>query len=69
MSATEMCVYVLRNTKDLETFVEEVSAVYDSKTVLALYNAATEEPFSFPDVKHTSKDKEDAFYNTFITSW
>jgi hypothetical protein len=46
----------LRNTKDLDTFVDEVSAVYDKKTLLALYNAATEE---------TSKSKEDMFYKKF----
>ena len=37
VNATELYVYRLRNTKDLETFVEEVSAVYDKKTLLALY--------------------------------
>ena len=36
VNATELYVYRLRNTKDLETFVEEVSAVYDKKTRLAL---------------------------------
>ena len=55
----------MRNTKDLETFVEEVSAVYDKKTLLALYNAATEEPFSFLYVKLTSKSKDDMFYKRF----
>ena len=36
VNATELYVYRLRNTKDLETFVEEVSAVCDKKTLLAL---------------------------------
>ena len=65
VNATELYVYRLRNTKDLETFVEEVSAVYDKKTLLALYNAATEEPFSFLYVKLTSKSKDDMFYKRF----
>ncbi len=65
VSATELYVYRLRNYKGLETFIEEVSAVYDKKTLLALYNAATEEPFSFPYVKLTSKSKEDMFYKKF----
>ncbi len=47
VNATELYVYCLKNTKDLDTFVDEVSAVYDNKTLLALYNAATEEPLSF----------------------
>ncbi len=45
--------------------MEEVSAVYDKKTLLALYNAATEEPFSFLYVKLTSKSKDDMFYERF----
>ncbi len=65
MNATELYVYRLRKTKDLETSVEEVSAVYDKKTLLALYNAATEEPFSFLYVKLTSKSKDEMFYRRF----
>ncbi len=41
VNARELYVYRLRNTKDLDTFIEEVSAVYDKKTLLALCNAAT----------------------------
>ena len=55
VNATELYVYRLRNTKDLDTFVDEVSAVYDKKTLLALYNTATEEPFSFLYVKLEQK--------------
>jgi hypothetical protein len=65
VNATELYVYRLRNTKDLETFVEDVSAVYDKKMLLALYSAATEEPFSFLYLKLTSKIKEDMFYKRF----
>jgi len=43
VNATELYVYRLRNYQDLETFVEEVSAVYDEKTLLELYNAATDD--------------------------
>ena len=32
---------------------------------MALYNAATEEPFSFLYVKLTSKTKDDMFYKRF----
>ncbi len=65
VNATELYVYRLRNYKDLETFVDEVSAVYDKKTLLPLYNAATEEPFSFLYVKLTRKKKDDLFYKRF----
>ena len=65
VNATELYVYRLRNTKDLDTFVDEVSAVYDKKTLLAMYQAATEEPFSFLYVKLTAKNKEDMFFKRF----
>ena len=55
----------MRYTTDLETFAEEVSAVCDKKTLLALYNAATEEPFSFLYAKLTAKNQEDTFYKNF----
>ena len=49
--------YRLLNYKDLETFIEEVSAVCDKKSLLALYNAATEEPFNFLYVKLTNEPR------------
>jgi hypothetical protein len=65
VNATELYVYRLRNYKDLDTFIEEVSAVYDKKTLLELYNVATEEPFSFLYVKLTAKNKDEMFFKRF----
>ena len=65
VNATELYVYRLRNTKDLDTFIDEVSAVYDKKTLLAMYKAATEEPFSVLYVKLCAKNKEDMFFKRF----
>jgi len=65
VNATELCVHRLRNYTDLETFIEEVSATCDKKTLLDLYNVATDEPFSFLYVKLTAKKKEDMFYVNF----
>jgi hypothetical protein len=61
VNATELCVYRLRNYKDLETFIEEVSATYDTKTPVDLYSVATDESFSFLYAKRTAKRKEDMF--------
>ena len=47
VNATELYVYRLRNYKDLETFIDEVSAVADKKTLLHIYKLATDEPYSF----------------------
>ena len=55
----------LRNYKDLETFIEEVSAVYDKKTLLQLYNTATSEPHAFLYVKLTAKNKDEMFFMNF----
>ena len=62
VNATELFVYRLRNTKDLDTLIEEVSAVLDKKTLLQLYNLATSEPHSFLYVKLTASNKNDMFY-------
>lgn len=64
-NATELYIYRLRNYRDLETFIEEVSALYPKKTLLELYNMATSEPYSFLYVNLRAKDKEDMFYMNF----
>ena len=61
VNATELYVYRLRNTKDLDTFIEEVSAVLDKKALLQLCNVATSEPHSFLYVKLTATNKNDMF--------
>lgn len=58
VNATELFVYRLRNMKDLDTFIDEVSAVMDKKTLLDLYHTATSEPYSFLYVKLTAKNKK-----------
>ncbi|MFM7981844.1 MAG: ATPase/DNA packaging protein, partial [Candidatus Fonsibacter sp.] len=55
VNATELFVYMLRNMKDLDTFIDEVSAVVDNNTLLNLYHTATAEPYSFLYVKLTAK--------------
>ena len=64
-NATELYIYRLRSNKDLETFIEEVSALYDKKTLLEIYNAATSEPYSFLYVNLRAKNKADMFYMNF----
>ena len=65
INATSLFVYRLRNYKDLESFIEEVSAVIDKKTLLELYNTATSEPYSFLYVNLVAKSKNDMFYIRF----
>ena len=60
---TNIFVYRLRNYGDLEGIIEELSAVYDKKTLLHIYiyiyiyHEAVDEPYSFLYVNLISKDK------------
>lgn len=65
VNATELFCYRLRNYKDLETLVDEVSAITDKKTILQIYNMATSEPFSFLYINLRSKDKNNIFHIRF----
>jgi hypothetical protein len=65
VNATELYVYRLRNYKDLETFIEEVSAIMDKKIILDFYNYATSIPYGFLYVKLTEKNKDNIFYQNF----
>lgn len=65
VNATELYIYRLRNYKDLEAFIEEVSAVMDKKTILDFYNYATSIPYGFLYVKLTEKSKDNMFYQNF----
>ena len=65
VNATELYIYRLRNYRDLETFIEEVSAVVDKKTLMQIYNMATSEPYSFLYVNLRAKTKNDIFHIRF----
>ena len=64
-NATELYVYRLRNYRDLETLVEELSALYDKKTLFELYNIATGEPHSFLYINLMAHDKRKMFFMNF----
>ena len=65
VNASELYVFRLRNYADLESFIEEVSAIYPKKTILEIYNMATDEPYSFLYVNLRAKKKGDTFYIRF----
>ena len=65
VNATELFVFRLRNYKDLETFIEEVSALIDKKSLMEIYNLATNEPYSFLYVKLNEKKRNDMFMINF----
>lgn len=65
INATQLYVFRLRNYKDLEAIVEELSAATDKKTLLEIYHAATAEPYSFLFVNLVSRDKNKMFHIKF----
>ena len=55
---TELYVYSLRNNNDLEAWIDEVSAIYNKKTLLEVYQMATAEPYSFLFLHGMAKTRE-----------
>ena len=62
---THLFIYRLRNYSDLEAIVEELSAVYDKKTLLEIYHQAVAEPYSFLYVNLMAKDRSKMFLQKF----
>jgi hypothetical protein len=60
-----MCVWRLRNYKEVETLCEELSGVYDKNTLMEMYRAATAEPYSFLFVRLDAKTRDTMFYLRF----
>jgi hypothetical protein len=65
VNATFLCVYRLRNQKDLDSFLDEVSGTVGRKELLEIYNLATKEPYSFLCINLVSPTINDMFYINF----
>ena len=65
VNCTEIYVYRMRNQNDLESLLEELSALYDKQTLLQIYNIATAEPYSFLYINLMAKDKRNMFFLRF----
>ena len=62
---THLFVYRLRNYADLESWIEELSAVYDKKTLHQLYRFATEKAHSCLYINLMEQNKENMFLMNF----
>jgi hypothetical protein len=60
-----MLVWRLRNRLELQSLLEEISAVYDIKTLEKMYQMATDDPYSFWYILFTARKKEDMFFLRF----
>jgi hypothetical protein len=66
VNATELYIFRLRNVKDIDTLLEEFSALLtDKKIFLSIYQLATEQPYSFLYIKLTAKTINDMFFIKF----
>ena len=65
VNASDLYVFRLRNYSDLQTFLDEVSAIADKNLILEMYSLATDQPFSFLTFKLTAKNKNDIFMIRF----
>ena len=63
-----MCVFRLRNYGDLSAVVEELSALASQKTIKALYDKATSQPYGFLYINLQAKSLETTFYRNFEVS-
>ena len=61
VNATELYVYRLRSGQDLDTLINEVSALIDKKTLLNIYKQCTAEPYSFLYIKLSAKTIDNMF--------
>ena len=62
---THLFIYRLRNYADLEAIIEEMSAVYDKRTLLEMYHEAISEPYSFLYINLMQKQRERMFMQKF----
>ena len=58
---THLFIYILRNYGDLESILEEVSAIYGKNTLLQMYHEAVREPYSFLYINLMTKDNNDVY--------
>ena len=55
----------MQMANDLEAWAEELSGVYDKKTLHQLYSIATDKPHSFLYINMMARDKTKMFYANF----
>ena len=65
VNAQAMVVFRLRNRLELDAIVEELSAVYDKKILMEMYQLATAEPYSFWYINLAAKRVQDMFWLRF----
>ena len=65
VNAQALVVFRLRNRLELDAIIEELSAVYDKKTLMEMYQIATAEPYSFWYCNLSATTVQDMFWKNF----
>ena len=65
VNAVGLCVFRLRNALELDAILEELSAIYDKRTLKEMYLLATAERFGFFYVNLAAPNIEDMFWKNF----
>ena len=65
VNAVALIVYCLRNNKEVESFLEEVSGLTGKKELLSIYKAATDDEYSFLCDNLAARKGSDTFYGNF----
>ena len=65
VNATSLIVYRLRNHRELESFLEEVSGLSSKKELLQIYKVATEDEYSFLYVNLAARTIKEMFFKNF----
>ena len=61
-NATQLFIFRLRNQKDLDAILEELSGLYDKKTLDKIYRVATNDRHGFLYIDLMESDKKKMFY-------
>ena len=65
VNATFICCFRLRNAKELDSLLEELTAIYPLDVLRQMYELAVREPYSFWFINLLKKNPEDMFYIGF----
>ena len=65
VNAQALVVFRLRNRLELDAIIEELSAVYDKKTLMEMYQIATVEPYSFWYINLAASTVDSMFWLRF----
>ena len=65
VNAQALIIFKIRNRLELDAIIEELSAIYDNKVLMEMYQIATAEPYSFWYINLAASKIEDMFFNKF----